>query len=87
MSFSRFIARLIRGGPCGEDGAPGVTQDPRGLTSSSNGDLAFGGMRGYQSSYLVDGADNRFVRGIAHVELAFVPEIIAHVKSLLAAGR
>jgi len=24
---------------------PGVTQDPRGLTSSSNGDLAFGGMR------------------------------------------
>ena len=38
--------------------APGVTQDPRGLTSSSNGDLAFGGVRGYQSSYLVDGADN-----------------------------
>ena len=37
---------------------PGVTQDPRGLTSSSNGDLAFGGIRGYQSSYLVDGADN-----------------------------
>jgi hypothetical protein len=38
--------------------APGVTQDPRGLTSSSNGDLAFGGIRGYQSSYLVDGSDN-----------------------------
>ena len=38
--------------------APGVTQDPRGLTSSSNGDLAFGGIRGLQSSYLVDGADN-----------------------------
>jgi len=38
--------------------APGVTQDPRGLTSSSNGDLAFGGIRGYHSSYLVDGADN-----------------------------
>lgn len=38
--------------------APGVTQDPRGLTSTSNGDLAFGGVRGYQSSYLVDGADN-----------------------------
>ncbi len=37
---------------------PGVTQDPRGLTSSSNGDLAFGGIRGYQSSYLVDGGDN-----------------------------
>jgi len=33
---------------------PGVTQDPRGLTSGSNGDLAFGGIRGYQSSYLVD---------------------------------
>ena len=38
--------------------APGVTQDPRGLTSASNGDLAFGGIRGYQSSYLVDGADD-----------------------------
>ena len=38
--------------------APGVTQDPRGLTSASNGDLAFGGIRGFQSSYLVDGADN-----------------------------
>ncbi|HKS74157.1 MAG TPA: TonB-dependent receptor [Terriglobales bacterium] len=38
--------------------APGVSQDPRGLTSASNGDLAFGGIRGYQSSYLVDGADN-----------------------------
>ncbi len=38
--------------------APGVTQDPRGLTSAANGDLAFGGIRGYQSSYLVDGSDN-----------------------------
>ena len=38
--------------------APGVTTDPRGMTSSANGDLAFGGIRGYQSSYLVDGADN-----------------------------
>jgi Carboxypeptidase regulatory-like domain/TonB dependent receptor-like, beta-barrel len=37
---------------------PGVTQDPRGLTSSSNGDLSFGGIRGFQSSYLVDGEDN-----------------------------
>jgi hypothetical protein len=37
---------------------PRVTQDPRGLTSASNGDLAFGGIRGYQSSYLLDGADN-----------------------------
>ncbi len=37
---------------------PGVTQDPRGLTSGSNGDLAFGGIRGFQSSYLVDGSDN-----------------------------
>ena len=36
----------------------GVTQDPRGLTSSANGDMAFGGVRGYQSSMLVDGGDN-----------------------------
>src|SRR6476619_3089035 len=37
---------------------PEFTQDPRGMTTSSKGDLAFGGIRGYQSSYLVDGADN-----------------------------
>jgi len=37
---------------------PGAVQDPRGLTSSSNGYLAFGGVRGFQSSFLVDGADN-----------------------------
>src|SRR5207245_10807119 len=30
---------------------PGVTQDPRGLTSGSNGHLAFGWLRGSQSSY------------------------------------
>ena len=36
----------------------GVTQDPRSLTSASNGDLAYGGIRGTQTSYLVDGADN-----------------------------
>lgn len=37
---------------------PGVTQDPRGLTSDSNGDLSFGGTRGFQNSFLVDGTDN-----------------------------
>ena len=37
---------------------PGVTQDPRSLTSNSNGDLSFGGMRGFQNNFLVDGADN-----------------------------
>jgi hypothetical protein len=38
--------------------APGVTQDPRGLTSDSNGDLSFGGIRGWQNNFLVDGADD-----------------------------
>jgi len=37
---------------------PGVTQDPRGLTSASTGDLAVGGIRGHQTSFLVDGGDN-----------------------------
>ena len=37
---------------------PNMTQDPRSLTSGSNGDLAYGGIRGVYSSYLVDGADN-----------------------------
>lgn len=35
-----------------------ATQDPRGQNSTSNGDLAFGGIRGFQTSYLVDGGDN-----------------------------
>ena len=35
-----------------------ATTDPRGQNSSSNGDLSFGGMRGFQTSYLVDGGDN-----------------------------
>ncbi|PYX28412.1 MAG: hypothetical protein DMG80_16720 [Acidobacteria bacterium] len=60
--------------------APGVTQDPRGLTSSSNGDLAFGGIRGYQSSYLVDGADNnRFfaqARGRYRAPYQFSNEVV-----------
>jgi hypothetical protein len=38
--------------------SPGVTQDPRSLTSSTNGDLSFGGIRGFQNSFLVDGGDN-----------------------------
>ena len=37
--------------------SPGVTQDPRSLTSATNGDLSFGGLRGYQNSFLVDGSD------------------------------
>lgn len=37
---------------------PDVTQDPRGLTSDSNGDLSFGGVRGFQNSFLVDGTDD-----------------------------
>jgi hypothetical protein len=37
---------------------PGVTQAPRGLTSGSNGDLSYEGIRGYHTSYIVDGADN-----------------------------
>src|SRR5579862_5355101 len=38
--------------------SPGVTQDPRSLTSGSNGDLSVGGIRGFQNSFLVDGSDN-----------------------------
>ena len=38
--------------------SPDVTQDPRGLTSDSNGDLSVGGVRGFQNTFLVDGTDN-----------------------------
>jgi hypothetical protein len=37
--------------------SPGVAQDPRSLTSGTNGDLSFGGIRGFQNSFLVDGGD------------------------------
>jgi Carboxypeptidase regulatory-like domain len=37
---------------------PGVTQDPRGLTSGSNGDRSYGGIRGYNTSFLVDEAEH-----------------------------
>ena len=37
---------------------PGVVADPRGMTSGSTGEVSSGGVRGFQSSYLVDGADN-----------------------------
>jgi hypothetical protein len=37
---------------------PGITQDPRSLTSATNGDLAFGGLRGTNTQYLVDGGDD-----------------------------
>ncbi len=36
----------------------GVVQDPRGLTSDSNGDLSFGGIRGFSNNFQVDGADD-----------------------------
>jgi Carboxypeptidase regulatory-like domain/TonB dependent receptor len=35
-----------------------ITQDPRSLNSSTNGDMAVGGIRGFQNSFLVDGGDN-----------------------------
>ena len=38
--------------------SPQAVQDPRSLTSTSNGDLSFGGIRGYQTSTIVDGTDN-----------------------------
>src|SRR5437868_2360192 len=64
---------------------PGVTQDPRGLTSGSNGDLAFGGIRGYQSSYLVDGGDNNNAsfsqaRGRYRAPYQFSNEVVQEVR-------
>jgi hypothetical protein len=50
LNGSRFTDLLLL--------SPGVTQDPRGLTSGSNGDLSYGGIRGYNTSFLVDGGDN-----------------------------
>ncbi len=61
--------------------SPGVTQDPRSLTSSTNGDLSFGGLRGFQNSFLVDGGDfnNAFfaqARGLYRAPYQFSNEVI-----------
>ncbi len=61
--------------------SPGVTQDPRSLTSSTNGDLSFGGLRGFQNSFLVDGGDfnNAFfaqARGLYRAPYQFSDEVV-----------
>jgi hypothetical protein len=60
---------------------PGVTQDPRSLTSATNGDLSFGGIRGFQNSFLVDGGDfnNAFfaqARGLYRAPYQFSNEVV-----------
>ncbi|HKI00295.1 MAG TPA: TonB-dependent receptor [Candidatus Sulfotelmatobacter sp.] len=59
----------------------GVTQDPRSLTSATNGDLSFGGLRGFQNSFLVDGGDfnNAFfaqARGRYRAPYQFSTEVV-----------
>ncbi len=61
--------------------SPGVTQDPRSLTSDTNGDLSFGGLRGFQNSFLVDGGDfnNAFfaqARGLYRAPYQFSNEVV-----------
>ncbi|MGO9648960.1 MAG: carboxypeptidase regulatory-like domain-containing protein, partial [Terriglobales bacterium] len=61
--------------------SPGVTQDPRGLTSGSNGDLSYGGIRGYNTSFLVDEGDNNNgfyaqASGRYHAPYQFSDEVI-----------
>ena len=64
---------------------PGVTQDPRGLTSGSNGDLSYGGIRGYNTSYVVDGTDNNNgffaqARGRYRAPYQFSNEVVAEFR-------
>ena len=61
--------------------SPGVTQDPRSLNSATNGDLSFGGIRGFQNSFLVDGGDynNAFfaqARGRYRAPYQFSTEVV-----------
>jgi hypothetical protein len=61
--------------------SPGVTIDPRSLTSATNGDLSFGGIRGFQNSFLVDGGDynNAFfaqARGRYRTPYQFSTEVV-----------
>lgn len=59
----------------------GVTQDPRSLNSGTNGDLSYGGIRGFQNSFLVDGGDynNAFfaqARGRYRAPYQFSTEVV-----------
>ena len=59
----------------------GVTTDPRSLTSANSGDLSFGGIRGFQNSFLVDGGDfnNAFfaqARGRYRAPYQFSTEVV-----------
>jgi len=61
--------------------SPGVTQDPRSLTSATSGDLSFGGIRGVHNTFLVDGADynNAFfaqARGRYRAPYQFSTEVV-----------
>ena len=61
--------------------SPGVTQDPRGLTSATSGDLSFGGIRGVHNTFLVDGSDynNAFfaqARGRYRAPYQFPTEVV-----------
>jgi len=61
--------------------SPGVTQDPRSLTSATSGDLSFGGLRGFHNSFLVDGGDfnNAFfaqARGRYRAPYQFSTEVV-----------
>jgi len=61
--------------------SPGVSQDPRSLTSATNGDLSFGGIRGHQNTFLVDGSDynNAFfaqARGRYRAPYQFSTEVV-----------
>src|SRR5579864_4140582 len=61
--------------------SPGVSQDPRSLTSATNGDLSVGGIRGFQNTFLVDGGDynNAFfaqARGRYRAPYQFSTEVV-----------
>src|SRR5216683_1090806 len=61
--------------------SPGVTKDPRSLTSATNGDLSFGGLRGLHNSFIVDGGDfnNAFfaqARGRYRAPYQFSTEVV-----------
>ena len=61
--------------------SPGVTQDPRSLNSSTNGDLSVGGVRGFQNSFMVEGGDynNAFfaqARGRYRAPYQFSTEVV-----------
>ena len=66
--------------------SPGVTQDPRSLTSATNGDLSFGGIRGFQNTFFLSTAATTTMRSSPRLAAVIVLLINSRPRSCRNSG-